>query len=216
MPLKDLLWACPLCQRVESIDPKGTCRGCGARFRRTRGARIAATTAAATAGHGEELDAVGWLARLPGGDLDGEGHRLPAGVEPPFEQTVEARTAGAELPLRRGRRFLGAVERFGSAVGGTLRLDLSRVTFTAQSGSTSTAGQGAGVAWDWPLAELTAIQPASSAIQLKARGAPVVSLRFRHGSVRLWEQRLKYCTRAAWRAAGKGEIGEFQPWIRGQ
>ena len=216
MALQDLLWACPLCHRVEAIDRTGKCGGCGARFRRAAGATIAATAGAgAAATIDAPREAVAWLAMLPWGDLDGEGLGLPGGVEPPFEQRAEVRTAGTELPLRRAGRFLGAVERFGPAVQGTLRLDLQRVRFDPLRAHSGSAGKGEPPpSWEWPLTQLTAIQPASSAIQLKARTAPVVSLRFPDGSIRLWEQRLKYCTRAAWQASGKGEISEFQPWIR--
>lgn len=202
MPLKDLLWACPTCCSLESIDLDGRCRTCATRYQRGRGARI---TARANGSVPVERSAGEWLALLPWPDLDGEGHTLPAGSTPPFEQEVQVRRAGAEHPLRRGGTFLGHVELLGPKQDGVLRLEAERLVFTPQRGD---AG------WSWPLPELTAIQPASSAIQLKARGEPVVSIKFVAGSVRLWEQRLKYCTRVAYRAAGRGEITEYQPRIR--
>lgn len=150
-----------------------------------------------------ERGAAEWLERLPWPDLDGEGRELPGGVAPPWEQAVQVRVAGEETILRQAGAYLGRVEVFGPKQSGRLRLEAGRLGFTGARGS-----------WQWPLHEVTAVQPASSSIQLKATGRPVVSLRFPIGSVRLWEQRIKYGVRLAWREAGRGEITEFQPRIR--
>lgn len=205
MPLKDLLWACPACHAIEAVGLDGRCRGCGSVYRRGRGARIIRRPPAGAGGAGEERTALEWLGALPWPDLDGEGTALPAELEPPFTAAVQVREAGVEQPLRRAGAFLGFVERFGRPRAGRIRLDFETLGFTPQSGS----GE-----WTWPLDEMTAVQPASSAIQLKARGRPVVSVRFNEGSVRLWEQRLKYCIRRAFHAHGRNGITEFQPRIR--
>lgn len=203
MPLKDLLWACPACHAVETIALDGRCRACGSVYRRGRGARIIRRDSEDRLR--EERTAVGWLSVLPWPDLDGEGTALPAGLEPPFAAAVQVREAGVEQPLRRAGSFLGFVERFGHPIAGRIRLDPETLHFAAQSES----GE-----WTWPLAEMTAVQPASSTIQLKARGRAVISVRFTEGSVRLWEQRLKFCIRLAFHRQGRSPITEFQPRIR--
>lgn len=201
MPLKDLLWACPACHGIETLDRSGRCRRCSARFRRGRGARIALEREGEA---GEELDAASWLARLPWPDLDGEGFDLPPGVERPFQETVQLRTEHRRMALHRAGDYLGRVEIFGPRRTGLLRLDDAVLTFEPDSGE----------GWAIPLEDLSAVQPASSTIQLKARGGPVVSIRYPDGSVRLWEQRLKFCVRLAWSRMGRGQIVEFQPRIR--
>jgi len=203
MPIKDLLWACPVCHQIESIAADGRCAACGARFSRGRGARIRAVTAEGT----EELHPREWLAHLPWPDLDCEGRALPAGLLPPFRQAAQLRIANAELPLRRGAELLGFIEKFGAPEKGELELTDSHMSFQPGQGSRSQAG------WSALLSELTAIQPSSSSIQLKGRGKPVVSVRFPDGSLRLWEQRLQYCVRRAYEKAGQGTISEFQPVI---
>jgi hypothetical protein len=203
MAIKDLLWACPLCHQVESLDRAGRCAACRARFTRGRGARIKAVTREGS----EEQHPLDWLAQLPWPDLDGEGRTLPAGLRPPFMQPAEVRPGVAEVALRRAGAFLGAVEKFGATQTGQLELGEGRLTFTPAPGAE-------GGSWSWPLTDVTAVQPSSSSIQLKARGRQVVSLRFPSGSLRLWEQRLQYCVRLAYERAGKGNVIEFQPHIR--
>ena len=202
MALKDVLWACPACHAIESIAPDGRCQACDARLRRGRGALIVLNRAGAAP---EERSVADWLAQLPWPDLDAEGLSLPGGITPPFEAAVLVRTETHRKPLRLAGDYIGTIEVFGEREPGTLTLDLASIAFTPDPAT---------VGWCWPLADLAAIQPASSTIQLKVRGGPVASLRFRTGSVRLWEQRLKFCTRHAWNAAGRGRILEFQPRIR--
>ena len=74
--------------------------------------------------------------------------------------------------------------------------------------------RGADLTLQWPLDQITAVQPTSSALQIKARAQPVAAIRFLEGSVRLWEDRLQTAIRDLWRRAGRGEITEFQPCIR--
>lgn len=207
MPLKDLLWACPLCHAVEGLGLEGVCAACGAAFSRGTGARIVARRKAEGREAAAERTALEWLAMLPWPDVDGEGTSLPAGLEPPFEAAVRIRVAACERPVRRGGHFLGLVEVYGAKQPGRLVLGADTLGFRP-----ARAGEG----FSWPLVEVTGIQPSSAAIQLKARGRPVVSVRFVAGSVRLWEQRLKHGVRRAYRAAGRGEIVEYQPWIRVQ
>lgn len=200
MPVKDLLWACPVCHRIESISADGRCSACGARFARSSGARIRAITRDGV----EEQAPKEWLALLPWPDLDGEGRSLPAGLQPPFRQPVLARLATGDEPLRRSDDCLGFVEQFGPVREGDFELTDSSVSFQPAEGN----------GWSWSLTDITAISPSSSAIQLKVRGQPVAWLKFPAGSLRLWEQRLLYCVRHAYTRAGQGDITEFQPQIR--
>lgn len=200
MAIKDLLWACPACHRVESIAADGRCSACGTRYLRGTGARIRAVTPDSV----KEQTALEWLAQLPWPDLDGDGRSLPAGLAPPFAQRVLARLATGAEALRRGTDCLGFIESFAPSAPGRLELTDTHVTFMPD--------QGAG--WSWELTGITAISPSSSALQLKARGHPVAQLRFTDGSLRLWEQRLQYCVRHAYVRAGQGVITEFQPRIR--
>lgn len=202
MPIKDLIWACPHCHTIESLDREGRCGTCHVWLRRGRGAQIVLS---AGGGTGEERSPADWLARLPWPDLDGEGKALPAGLVPPFEAEVQLRAEQRQAALRRGD-YLGRIEVFGPPLRGRLRVDARRFVFEPVAGE----------AWSSTTLDLLSIQPASSAIQLRARGKPVISLAFAAGSVRLWEQRLKFCVRQAWSAAGRGEITEFQPQIRGK
>lgn len=114
------------------------------------------------------------------------------------------REAEDAWPLKEGRRLLGFVERFGEKIPGTVSLDAQAIRFAPD------AGGGGRV---WPLLDVTAVQPASSALQLKVAGQHVVTLRFIDSSVRLWEQRIQEGLRRAYRAAGRGEIVEFQPRV---
>jgi hypothetical protein len=84
-----------------------------------------------------------------------------------------------------------------------VRLEASLLVLSANDG------------WEerWPLESLTAIQPSSSALQLRARGHTVISVRFLAASVLLWEHWLQEAVRRRYHALGKGEIAEFQPRI---
>ena len=98
---------------------------------------------------------------------------------------------------------MGWIETFGPFRDGLIALDEDGLSF-----------RGADLTLQWPLDQITAVQPTSSALQIKARAQPVAALRFLEGSVRLWEDRLQTAIRELWRRAGRGEITEFQPCIR--
>ena len=194
MAIKDLFPACPICLRigaVRTIHGRDQCRACGARFRRGRGARIIATTATGDV----ERDAVDWLARLP---ATANGH--PANLGP---ERARVRVALGIAPLRRRGELLGWVERFGPASQGTITLDEERLAFRADAR-----------AIQWPIERITAVQPSSAALQIKARGQPVASIRFLETSVRMWEDAIQSAVRALWLREGRGTIAEFQPCIR--
>ncbi|HEX7090215.1 MAG TPA: hypothetical protein VF192_08765 [Longimicrobiales bacterium] len=202
MAIRDLLWACPLCGAEESIRPTGrreTCRACGATFRRARGAEIEATPA----GGGPIVHpAAEWVRRLPPVRLPGEGEEGDA--ETLYRTApVEARFAVAYTPVRRGRLFIGRVERFGPPRAGTLELTSHALAFAPEAGAPCR----------WPLEEIAAVQPSSGVLQIKPRREPVVTFRFREGSVRLWQELIETALRRFYRRTGRGEIVEFQPRV---
>ena len=67
-----------------------------------------------------------------------------------------------------------------------------------------------GSGFEWPLSEITAVQPSSTALQVKARRQPVVSIKFSSSSSRLWEERLQVALRQHYSTR---DIIEFQPRI---
>lgn len=136
-----------------------------------------------------------WCDALP--EVDGSGRIALQGH-------AILRVAEDAWPLEEGRELLGFVERFGEKIPGRVILDEQDMRFLPEDGSTMRV---------WPLLDVTAVQPASSALQLKVRERPVVTLKFLDCSVRLWEQRIQEGLRRAFRAAGRGEIVEFQPRV---
>jgi hypothetical protein len=141
------------------------------------------------------LPAVQWLQRLPA---------RPANWGPPEPAAVRLKIASGTHAIARHGELLGWIDRLGPVRRGILSLDDDHLRFRTQDGSTL----------QWPLDEITAIQPSSSSLQIKARGRPVASLGFPQASVRLWEDAIQDFIRRRWRAAGRGEIVEFQPMIR--
>ena len=194
MAIRDLLWACPACGEPNGLSAaRGgeVCRACGARVRRGRGADIVV-----------EIDGRPPLVRPAWEWCD---------ILPVPEENDRAEPGGAAIlreadlawPLRQGKELLGFVERFGPPLPGRLSLTSHALRFDPEHGRSRI----------WPLLEVTAVQPASSALQLKLRAQPVLTLRFLDCSVRLWERRIQHRMRNAFRAAGRGEIVEFQPRV---
>ncbi|MHB1169762.1 MAG: hypothetical protein ACYC28_10840 [Longimicrobiales bacterium] len=194
MAIRDLLWACPSCRTQESLVRGGkgeVCRACGAQVRRGARATIVLEVPGQQPRAGEAWE---W-SDLLGEPTNGDG--TPAAH-------VVLRDAETARPLREDGELLGFVEGFGPKIPGMLTLDEDALTFTPHD---------AGASRVWPILDVTAVQPASSKLQLKVKGEPVVTLRFQDGSVRLWEARIQRALRRAWRAAGRGEIVEFQPRV---
>jgi len=197
MGIGDLLWACPYCAAVGSLAKEGggraRCASCDAEFRRGAGAALRAR---GPGGALEEHAPADWLRRLPSIDR-------VFGDAPRREDRVEARLAGPDEVVRRGEEVLGFRETDGERLEGVLRLEGDDLTLEEDGGGRRV----------WPLAELTAIQSASSVVQVKARNRPVATFRFHTGSPRLWEELLQHALRRVYRARGRGEIREFQPRI---
>ena len=196
MAIRDLLWACPACGVPNALAPASrrsdACRSCGAVLRRGPGANIVLEVPGRAPAARAACD---WCADLPAPDPDAE----------PLDGHATLREAeSVEQPLHQNGELLGFIERFRPAVQGVVTLTDGAVRFRSDDGS---------LVRSWPLERLTAVQPASAALQLKARDQPVVSLRFTSCSVRLWERRIQNALRRLYREAGRGEIVEFQPRI---
>jgi hypothetical protein len=199
MAIRDLLWACPLCggERTLAGGRRERCTACGARFRRGAGSEIVAERA------GEAplaRAAAEWAALLP---PVMPLRPPPAGAPTPaHEEPAIARVVASDSALRSRGRFLGRIEHFGPPRRGRLRLTPDALAFSGEGGPIAI-----------PLDRITAVQPSSSTIQVKARGEPLVSFRFPQGSARFWEELLTTTLRERYRARGRGEIAEFQPRI---
>lgn len=203
MAIRDLLWACPLCGAEGGIRPVGkreACRACGARFRRGRGSNIVAEAANGTS---RTLPAAEWADMLP--PIEEFAARLePSGADGALYRTrVRARTATGESVIRLDSVYLNRIEQFGPPREGVLALLADRLRLDPDDGE----------AEEWAFDELTAVQPSSSTLQIKARRRPVVSFRFPEDSARFWEEILCATLRRYYREAGRGEIVEFQPRI---
>lgn len=195
MAIRDLLWACPACGEPNGLVPAGrgeACRKCGARVRRGPAATIIVE---APGQPSVARPAWAWCDALPQLDANGPINLRGSAI---------LREAEDAWPLKEGSRLLGFVERFGEKIQGTVTLDAQAVRFAPDDGGPERV---------WPLLDVTAVQPASSALQLKVAGQHVVTLRFIDSSVRLWEQRIQEGLRRAFRAAGRGDIVEFQPRV---
>ena len=195
MPIRDLLWACPVCRTYASIRASGKteiCDVCRARFERADGARIRVSDATRT----EVRDPVEWETELPPIDALPENGVL--GPEP-----IIARIGMPARPVRAGRRFLGWAERFGPRVPGTARLGPESLHIRLENGTNP----------EWPLGVIEAVQPSSSTLQINALGT-LVSIRFRISSVRRWEAVLCETLRRYFASSGRGAITEFQPRVR--
>lgn len=202
MAIRDLLWACPVCHAFGTLQAKGRgrteeCSACSATLRRDTGAliRIVARDGAARVASAAELEA-----ELPPVDSEPEGGVL--GPEP-----VLVRTAGAARAVRSGRTLIGWAERFGPPTPATASLDPLSFVLQPSDGLDSQR-------MEWQLETITAVQPSSSTLQIKADRQPVVSIRFLASSVRRWEAMLHHRIAERARACGRGEVVQFHPRIR--
>jgi hypothetical protein len=215
MPIRDLLWACPICGAVGGLRADGKVERCGrctTMFR--RGAR-STIEAVAPDGTMDRRPATEWAAHLPADPLpiepDGPtGPTVPNGAEAGRagervrrRDRALARFALGDEPIRRGRAFLGYMERLGPPRPGLLTLTDDRLLLRLDDGQEH----------HWALERLAALQASSATIQVRPRGEAIVSFSFPETSVRLWEESIAAALRRKWRSLGRGEIAEFQPRI---
>lgn len=196
MGLRDLFHACPACGREAGLaDRRGDalCRTCGAVLRRDRSGTIAVRL---PDGRLERRTAGDWLDAIPLPDP------LPE-HETMGPEAAVLRVASQARPYRAGGELIGWGERFGSKRRGRVRLTPDALVFEPERGTRRV----------WPFERLTAVQPTSSALQVRARGELVAQIKFRDSSVRLWEHRIQQRLRALYRRKGRGDIVEFQPRI---
>ncbi|MGH7470545.1 MAG: hypothetical protein ACRENP_21580 [Longimicrobiales bacterium] len=196
MAIRDLLYACIHCGREGGIKPTAdgeACDRCGTRYFREDGALIRVERAD---GSREVKHPAQWLDQL-------EAQRPPQEAAPERKERVAVRIAQGDKPLTHRGTYLGRIEQFGAPQTGCLTLTATELRFVPDRGQTQV----------WPLIELTAVQPSSSALQLKIRRGPVLSLRFLDASPLLWEERVRNAIQARYALAGLGEILEFQPRI---
>jgi hypothetical protein len=186
--IRDLLWGCVVCHELESLrllDRVETCMKCGAKYRRADGAQISVEVK----GRGlETRTAAEWTSQLPRVTLIGTAEVL-------------VRRAESDMVVRAYGEYLGRIEKFGEFHFGELTLSEQSLKFTARDQKGS---------FDFSLGELTAVQPSSTALQIKARREPVVAIKFVNSSSRLWEERLQMALRKYYRGR---DIIDFQPRI---
>lgn len=200
MPLSELLWACPECGEIGSLEPSDRafrCSACDASFERGPGAAIRLTR---PDGRTELRTAAEWVDRLPDPadllDHAGAGETIR-------RARVHAREVAGLRAVHGEGGYLNTVERFGPEIPGTLELAPDGLRWHPD---------GEEARW-WPFESLTAIQGSSHNLQIKRSGAPLASFRFDDDSVYLWESLLSAALRASYRRTGRGEILEFQPRI---
>lgn len=197
MAVRDLLWGCPLCRSPGSIRPaanREVCRSCGATFRRSRAARIVAEQA----GSRQERTAGEWLSMLgpvrsPTADEAG----LILGPE-----QVRVKLTRRQKPLHWAGQLIGWVEDYTASQPGTMTLRTDGLHF----------GPLRGTPVHWSPADLTGLQPASSALQLGLHGR-MASVTFVEGSVRLWTRALSDLLQHHYRELGR-DVLELQPCVR--
>lgn len=196
MAIRDLLWGCPLCGTEGGLRTDGrvtACTTCGARYTRAEGASIRAVT---RDGRVQEDTPAAWLDRLPP-------PRPPAADETLGPERAILRIAEEPVAFRPGGTFVGWGERFGPKRQGSVSLAPDALVFQEAGGARR----------EWRIDRMTAIQPTSSALQVKTRSEPVAWFKFLDSSVRRWEHWIQHRLRHLYRESGRGEIVEFQPRI---
>lgn len=195
MPLRDLVYRCPLCG-TEGTDGSGdgaACAGCGGRFGRCPGGRVDVRPAAGPARRLAPAQLLARMAELGGAETDPPEGRLEADV-------VRTLLSSAR-PVRRRGALLGWVERAEDPTPGRLWVDARCLGFTAEDGETE----------QWPLAQLRSLQVASKSLQVKpSRYLPCMSFRLLAASPLRWELLLRRRIR---RARTPARVVEFQPRI---
>jgi hypothetical protein len=196
MAIRDLLYACLHCGQEAAIKPgndQEVCQHCGTRYRRALGAMISV----------ERPDGSSQL-KHPADWLDLLEAQRPIGPPATHQrERVAIRIAARDKPVRHRGIYLGRVEQFSPPQLGWLTLTPLDLRFEPD-------GQEMQI---WPLDELTAVQPSSTALQLKVRHGPVLSLHFTEASPLLWEERVRNAVQQRYALTGRGEIKEFQPRI---
>ena len=203
MALVDLLFPCPECGHdpLTGEGDEASCSDCGRSFERAEGSggirirgdglpevTVAASVLAQRIQHrGGPVDRA----------TDGDGNiNYDAGV------LVSHRTD--EDPVWHRGRLLGFAERMGDPQPGVIAVTAQNVTVTWESGASES----------WSFFEITAVQAASSTLQLSLPEGRLLQFRFISDSPRRWEELMRHLVSSAYRTAGRGRVVEFQPRIR--
>ena len=199
MPLVDLIYRCPLCgadAMREENDRVAGCRACARVYEHIpeRG-RIRVE---GQDGSVFEVDAEDLVAGAARADVSGVADPTPVSVD------AVARVAREEEAVIHRNSLIGFVESRGPALSGRLTLHPDRIDFHPDAGADRT----------WALLDVRAVQTASASVQISPLEGGVVTFRILGDSPRRWEELIRTRLREAWRAAGRGEILEFQPRIR--
>lgn len=186
MPIRYFVWCCVACGQQDALRPADKaerCSACGALYRRGRGATIEVTAGNETNTYRAET-----LAKM-----------LP---NPGRTGSVRCSVSDwvADKRMYALGRYVGLIDRYGPARDGLLELGETRIKFSPDQGS----------GFDYALEEITAIQPGSHALQIKARRG-LHSLVFKDSSAYAWERRLCNAIRHVYGAA---EVAEFLPRVR--
>jgi hypothetical protein len=201
MALVDFLYRCPFCGHdpMQGRGDLAQCPSCSRRYEPVGvGTRIRVTEEG-----GEptlELPARALSARLH--ELGGPLTRALDSKDRLFHSSeAQGRFSVGETAVRFQGRLMGYFERLSSPVRGELVLDGSTLEFGGR---------------EWPLLDLRSLQAVSSALQITSRDGSLAHFRFIHDSPRRWEELLRAAVQETWSAAGRGQVVEFQPRIRGE
>ena len=197
MPLRHVLYRCPLCGHdpTEGQGDEVECPGCRATFvRGPRDVRVGA-------GGGESVEAMPGLVdriRAHGGPLT-----AATEADGSIRYSADALYQGllAEEPLWHGGRLLGYVEHPQTPRDGVLEVTADEL---------SVHGEGEPDI-RWPLRDFSALQVSTRSLQVGIRYRGTVQFTFPEASTFRWEELLQHLLRDIWRSEGRGEITEFQP-----
>lgn len=203
MALKDVLYRCPYCGHDTMAGRKdhAHCASCGRSFLRGPAPsriRVEEEGVERSVSARKLVERVTSFGEPVSGDgADDRGARLPR------ETRVRVRWAVGEETVRLGGELLGFTERLGAPSEMLLRLTASALELLGDADRRRR----------WNLMDLRAVQASSSSLQVYTLAGELVHFRFLEDSAFRWEVLLQETLRAAYRAAEKGEIIEFQPRI---
>lgn len=195
MPLRHLLYRCPLCGLVgtEGEGDRAGCPGCGGRFRRGRGAEVELRPAVGAARSLHPARVLELLESLGGVETDPPGQRVEAAA-------VRHSHRGAR-PVRSGGAVVGWSERATSARPGRLWIDGTHLGFDGDDGARSV----------WSLVQVRSVQLASKTLQVcPNRYSDTMSFELLTASPLRWEELLR---RRIASTRTRTRVLEYQPRI---
>jgi hypothetical protein len=202
MALTDLLYRCPRCGRdpLPGVGDRAECPECFTTY--TRGSVGSRIRISFPGGSPAEVPPHVLTARIDalGGALPGE-HGEGGEVR---RTPVRMQRSRNEEAVEWDGALVGFVETYEPPEEGVLRLTVDTLEFLDPGGRLLAS---------WGLTTLTAVQGASSAVQIRLPGGWLHQFRFPMDSPRRWESLLRVLVSRARLQAGLGEVVEFQPRI---